>query len=286
MDFYRYHGLGNDYLVMDPAKTDIRLTPEAIRLICQPHFGEGSDGILYGPVRDEATGRNRVHIYNPDGSEAEKSGNGTRIFARYMVDAGYEQEGISFELQTLGGLVRACVYERQTRIRMVMGTATFDSDKLPVIGPSREIIREELVVADERIEITCVSMGNPHCVILTDNVTPEYAKLLGPHIEHHPMFPNRTNMQLLKVLDRRNIQIEIWERGASYTLASGSSSCAAAAVAYRLGLVDSEVTVHMAGGDLLVKINDDYVIEQEGPVAAVTSGVFAEEFKTVLRAYF
>ncbi|MCX7569216.1 diaminopimelate epimerase [Tumebacillus sp. DT12] len=263
MDFYRYHGLGNDYLVMDPNKTQINLTPDAIRAICTAHFGEGSDGILYGPF--ESDGTLTFHIYNPDGGEAEKSGNGVRIFTRYLIDAGYRKIGEPFEIVTKGGVVRCLVIDKETHLQIEMGTATFP------MAPAIE-------VDGVTYQTTCVSMGNPHCVIPVDDVTAELAKQIGPQIENHSLFPNRTNMQILKVLDRQNIQIEIWERGAGYTLASGSSSCAAAAAARKLGLVDEQVTVHMAGGTLQIKIGDDYGIEMIGPVAAVSSGNFAEEF--------
>lgn len=280
MDFYRYHGLGNDYLVIDPAQCNVQLDERRIRLICDRHFGVGSDGILYGPLWDEH-GDARVRIFNPDGSEAEKSGNGVRIFTRYMIDAGCRNWGDSFAIFTQGGKVTVWANEEDS-IRVEMGQATFWSDRIPVAGERREVVDERLPLGDGEYRATCVSIGNPHCVIPVPAANRQQAQSIGPLVERHPWFPNRINMQLLQVLDRRNIRIEIWERGAGYTLASGSSSCAAVAAAHRLGLVDSNVTVYMPGGTLSIKINPDYQIEMTGPVAAVCAGLFSDDFKREL----
>lgn len=276
MDFYRYHGLGNDYLVMDPNQTSIAMTPDTVRAICKRHFGEGSDGILYGPFMDDR-GEIHVRIFNPDGSEAEKSGNGTRIFARYLVDQGYCHEEDPFVFHTLGGLVRAHVMDRKSKIIMEMGTATFNSKQIPVSGEKRDVVNERFVVQDQAWNVTCVSMGNPHCVIPVETVSKELAIEWGPHVETHPMFPNRTNVQFLQVIDSHHIQIEIWERGAGYTLASGSSSCAAVAAAYRLGLTESTVKVHMPGGDLEIVVMDNYEMQMTGPVVYVACGYLSDE---------
>lgn len=281
VDFHRYHGLGNDYLVIDPAHFTMQMNERSIRLICHRHFRVGSDGILYGPLWDER-GDAWVRIFNPDGSEVEKSGNGVRIFARYMVDAGYHNWANTFEIFTKGGRVTAFV--DKDKIRVDMGPATFWSDQIPVTGDRREVIGEWLPLGDERYQVTCLSIGNPHCVIPVPAATSQEAQSLGPMVERHPWFPNRINMQLLQVLDRQNIQIEIWERGAGYTLASGTSSCAAAAAAHRLGMVDPNVTVHMPGGTLGIKISADYQIELIGPVTAVCAGVFGDDFKQELAA--
>ncbi len=276
MDFYRYHGLGNDYLVIDPKKTSIAINPDSIRAICRRNFGEGSDGILYGPFFDD-NGDIHVQIFNPDGSEAEKSGNGTRIFARYLVDEGYRSSEQPFTFLTLGGMVRAHVVDKMNKIIMDMGTASFTSGKIPVAGEEREVVNEKIIVNEQELNMTCVTMGNPHCVIPVDSLTKEMAMEMGPYLENHVVFPNRTNVQFLKVIDPRNIQIEIWERGAGYTLASGSSSCASAAAAFRLGLVENKVKVHMPGGDLDIVILDNYEMQMTGPVAFIAKGFLSDE---------
>ena len=275
--FVKYHGLGNDYLVIDPKVHDVELTPEAIRLICDRNFGIGSDGILYGPL--ESNEGPRVRIFNPDGSEAEKSGNGLRIFAKYLFERGYV-EGREFTIVTAGGIARTRIEdEHASLITIEMGKITFLSTEIPVAGEERLVIDEELEIDGATYKVTCLSVGNPHCVIPTDDVSEAKARQLGPHVENHEMFPNRINMQLLKVIDRANIEIRIWERGAGYTLASGSSSCAAAAAARELGLVDKEVTAKMPGGSLLVEILDGGQILMTGPVEGVFEGCFHRDLK-------
>lgn len=271
LPFFKYHALGNDYIVMDPQKIegDFQMTEEAIRTICHRNFGVGSDGILYGPFLEED--RMKLRILNPDGSEAEKSGNGIRIFSRYLQDQGYVKES-RFELDTLGGLVIVeFLQDGSDLIKVNMGQAIFESGKIPVAGETREVINEELQIGDETYQISCASMGNPHCVIPLDEISKDLACRLGPYVEVHDLFPNNINMQLLQVLDRDNIQIEIWERGAGYTLASGSSSCAAASVAHKLGLTNPNMTVHMPGGIIKVDIEKDGVY-MTGPVTRVAVG--------------
>jgi diaminopimelate epimerase len=244
MHFTKYHGLGNDYLVIEPGEFSNPPDPEQIRLVCDRHYGVGSDGILLGPLTSE-NAEFGLRIYNPDGSSAEKSGNGLRIFSRYLWDCGLlERQGgcsQSFTIETPGGIVRAQVLENGQMVRVEMGQASFDSQTIPVSGPRREVVDERMIVDGEELRTCAVSMGNPHCVVLCTEVNQALALRLGPKLENEPRFPRRTNVQFLKVLDRENIQIEIWERGAGYTLASGSSACGATAAAYRMGWVDEQV---------------------------------------------
>ena len=276
MKFFKYHALGNDYIVIDPNESALQLTPENIRLICHRHFGVGSDGILYGPLKSERAPFG-LRIFNPDGSEAEKSGNGLRIFCRYLFDQKLVHENREFFVDTLGGVVRATVLESGRTSRVDMGRVSFWSDEIPMTGERREVLHEELIVRDRKFQICCATIGNPHCVIPLPEVSDDLAKTYGPHIETHANFPKRTNVQFLQVLDRKNIRLEIWERGAGYTLASGSSSSASAAVARKLGLVDSSVTVHMPGGTLRIEIAHDFAIRMTGPVTKVAEGTIARE---------
>lgn len=281
-DFHKYHGLGNDYLVIDPSKSDLKLDTESVRLICDRHYGVGSDGILYGP-RIEDDGSMSLRIFNPDGSEAEKSGNGLRIFSRYLVEAGYVAAE-DFGLNTKGGRVSVHLDALDGRLVTVgMGRLIFDSEEIPVKGPKREVLLEPLEVDDRVVKICAVSIGNPHCIVPCDTVDRHLAFDLGPIIEKHSLFPQRTNVQFMKILDRRNIQIEIWERGAGYTLASGSSSCAAAGVAFRLGYCDGDIQVHMPGGALEVSISAELSVKMRGEVSAVFEGNFVDEMKKQLR---
>ena len=274
-EFYKYHALGNDYIVIDPNKTQFVLAEDNIRLLCHRNFGIGSDGILYGPVlKDNSI---QLRIFNPDGSEAEKSGNGIRMFARYLVDAGYVAEK-RFRIATLGGEVAVELLDKRgSQIRVDMGNVTFRSGEIPVAGADREVVNEELTLQKQKLKVTCVSVGNPHCIVPCAEISREMALLLGPQIENHPSFPNRINVQFLKVLDRSRIQIEIWERGAGYTLASGSSSCAAASAAHKLGLVDNQVSVTMPGGTIQIELQPTGHVLMTGAVTQVAKGMICDD---------
>ncbi len=270
MEFLKYHALGNDYLVLSPESCPQMPDTPGIQKICHRNFGLGSDGILYGPLPTPNADFG-LRIYNPDGSEAEKSGNGLRIFARALFDQGLVHEA-PFKVETPGGIVECVVRENGQRITVEMGKVSFDSEKIPVAGPKREMVEQIIEIDGTPHRFFAATIGNPHCVLPMDEISAELAQRLGPKIETHALFPNRTNVQFLKVLDRNNIQIEIWERGAGYTLASGSSSSAAAAVAYKMGAVGGDITVHMPGGLLQIHITEDFSVTMTGPTTAV--GIF------------
>ena len=277
-DFYKYHALGNDYIVIDPQKCHVPLTEKNIQNICHRNFGVGSDGILLGPIHDK-TGGIHVRIFNPDGGEAEKSGNGVRIFSRYLFDAGYIKER-EFDLQTLGGPVHVEYLDDSAHmIRVDMGRVTFVSAEIPTKFSSPEAVSQKLTAGGKEYTVTCVSIGNPHCVIPVDRATKQEAETVGPLIETHSLFPNKINVQFLEVLDKENIKIEIWERGAGYTLASGTSSCAAASAAHKLGLVGNDVAVHMPGGIIRIHIDEDWRIHMTGSVTSVSYGMFASDLR-------
>ncbi len=270
MQFQKYHALGNDYLVLNPAELNQHLNADEIIRICHRNYGLGSDGILLGPL-DTAQADFKLRIFNPDASEAEKSGNGLRIFCRYLYDQGMVKENIPFSVETLGGVVSAEILEGGELIDVGMGEAIFMARDIPVNNdhPDFEVINHFFHTSIGTFTGCCVSVGNPHCVIPLEEISADLAHQMGPHIENHPAFPNRINMQLLKVIDRNNIQIEIWERGAGYTLASGTSSSAAAVIAKKLGHCDGNITVHMPGGTLSITIDDNWNIKMLGPVTPV-----------------
>ena len=284
---HKYQALGNDYLVIDPAEFQMSFSASAISALCDRNRGVGSDGILYGPILSQTSSvicsPFGLRIFNPDGSEAEKSGNGLRIFSLYLYERGFVGKE-PFEVQTKGGMVECRIlatnspcsgedgyrkddhreegYEEEHYVEVSMGEARFlpGSSTLAIDGIEFRTIR--------------VSMGNPHCVLLGQYPTEELARRIGPLVENHPDFPNRTNVQFLEVIDRQTIRIEIWERGAGYTLASGSSSCAAAAAARRLGLVENEVRVRMAGGTLYIDMREPN-IKMTGPAERSFDLVFS-----------
>ncbi|MCL4129342.1 UNVERIFIED_CONTAM: hypothetical protein GTU68_065076 [Idotea baltica] len=273
--YFKFHALGNDYIVLRQSDTG-ELSSEQIVRICHRHFGIGSDGILLDTQTDKDAPFS-LRIFNPDGGEAEKSGNGLRIFSRFL----WEMKRVGkepFEIETLGGLVRARVLVGGSEVRVAMGVVSFTSDVIPMTGTSREVLRETLTLENgEQVEMSAANIGNPHCIILSDNPTRELAERLGSLIENHKSFPERTNVQFAKVVNRNQIKIEIWERGAGYTLASGSSSSATAAVLRRLDLVDSKVLVEMPGGVLDVTVHDDYQVTMQGDVTQVSYGDFCLE---------
>jgi diaminopimelate epimerase len=265
--FRKYEALGNDYFVIDPRDCPAPPNAHAVRLLCDRHYGIGSDGILYGPIPDNRsdTAGFRLRIFNPDGSEAEKSGNGIRIFARYLRDSGRVagSEGI---IVTAGGNVQFRYLDRGARrIEVDMGIVTFQR------------IDEPLRIGTEDLRVTALSIGNPHCVVRFPGATAADAQRLGPQIETHPWFPNRTNVQLLDVIDRDRIRIQIWERGAGYTFASGSSSCASASAAHRLGLVGEHVFVEMPGGVIEIDLDREGRVRMTGDVRATFSGTISED---------
>ncbi len=279
MRFSKYHGLGNDYLVVEPETVGRDLTRDEIRLVCHRHYGPGSDGILWGPL-PAAGGDFAVRIFNPDGSEAEKSGNGLRIFGRHLFERGLVGTD-PFVVATLGGAVRCRVHPGGGSVDVAMGRVSFDSTRIPVTGPPREVIDEPIEVLGRTYRFTAATIGNPHCVLVLDAISADLARTAGPVIETDPRFPNRTNVQFVKVLGRGEIELEIWERGAGYTLASGSSSSAAAAVARRLGHCDREITVRMPGGALAITVSDDFAVDMTGPVVKVGEGEVHPEAFTV-----
>jgi len=273
--FAKYHGLGNDYLVLEPGVLAESELFELAPRICHRNYGVGSDGILLGPL-PSSVAEAGLRIINPDGSEAEKSGNGLRIFARYLWDTGRVGRD-PFRIETRGGIAEAQVFPEFGKVRVGMGKASFDSVVVGIEGPRREVVGERMLIAGQNLCFSGVSVGNPHCVIIGTPVTEAVIRSLGPHVETDSRFANRTNVQLLKAIDHDNIEIQIWERGAGYTLASGSSASAAACAAKRLGLCGGDVTVHMPGGKLSVQIDDEYCVTQTGPATKVASGELTRE---------
>ena len=272
----KYHGLGNDYLIYDPNRNACELQERQVEALCRRNLGVGADGILYGPFFDGD--KMRVRIFNPDGSEAEKSGNGIRIFSKYLKDMGYVTEE-SYVLHTKAGETRVTFLNEQGDLmRVDMGYPEFVAKEIPVVGVEGEIVNEAIFFDDNFYNATCVSLGNPNCVLMLEEVSQKKAMQLGPYVENSRYFPNRINMQLCQVLDRENIQIEIYERGAGYTYASGTGACAAAAASHKMGFVGDRVTVHMHGGELLVEFARDGRIDMTGPVVYIGSITLAEQF--------
>jgi diaminopimelate epimerase len=273
MRFAKYEALGNDYVVLDGAAA-ATLTPERVRRICDRHRGIGSDGVL-AEGGDAPAGAFALRIFNVDGSEAERSGNGLRIFARWLRDGG--RVGTEpFEIRTHAG-VSVCRVTAARTVEVAIGRASFASADVGMEGPPRDVVGEPLAVEGESFAVTAVSVGNPHCVLFPDHVDAALARRLGPAIERHPAFRRRTNVEFARLAAPGRLAIEIWERGVGYTLSSGTGACAAAAAAVRHGLASGRIEVAMPGGTLEVEVGRDFAIRMTGEVRRVASGEIAPE---------
>ena len=277
--FFKGHGLGNDYIALDPEQLTFKLTAKTIRAICDRHWGAGSDGILaLVPSKKADFG---LRIFNPDGSEAEKSGNGLRIFGCFLY-ATKRTKRRAFSVETKGGLVHVeLALDRNGQVNgatVEMGRASFRPRDLPCTIKAPELVLQPIKAVGQSLRFTGVSVGNPHCVVFKDrggSWTREDLLRMGPELETHPTFPKRTNVQLAFPTGPHAVSILIWERGAGETQASGSSACAAASAGVRLGLVKSPVQVLAPGGRLDITVDAQYSLTLKGPVTEVYQGRFS-----------
>lgn len=260
IEFYKYHAIGNDYIVIDPNFCYIPITKNIVINICNRHTGIGADGVLWGPIIE----KNNISfkIYNSDGSEAERSGNGIRIFGQYLFDKRYVKEKV-FDVYTISSLATIHIIEKGM-ISVLMGSYNYFC---------KTYRKHELNISDQLIEGHYINVGNPHCALFMQVINREKIEKIGPLISNHQIFPNKTNVQLVHILDKKSLELQIWERGAGYTLASGTSCVAVSCIAYMLGLVAPEVTLHLPGGILVVNIENDAVF-LTGPVVMVAYGFF------------
>ena len=271
-NFVKSHGLGNDYIVMDLKKINFKLDKKRIKEICHRNYGIGADGILL--LVNSKKADFGLKIYNPDGTEAEKSGNGLRIFSKYLYDYKYTKKR-NFLIETKGGIVHSEVILKNKKIKDVkvdMGVASFESKKIPVKTKNKYSINQKIKVKNQSFTYSSVTVGNPHCVIFLKNTSKDLALKFGRLIEENKLFPKRTNVQFAQIISKNKVKIEIWERGAGYTLASGSSSCGVVSVGYKLGLLSEKVEVIMPGGKLYIEIDKDYKLTMKGPVEEICNG--------------
>lgn len=285
--FFKGHALGNDYLVMDPRELDFPLAPENVRAICDRHRGIGADGILVPRESSKATFG--LTIWNPDGTTAERSGNGLRIFARWL-HATRRTRRTEFTVETEGGIARIQLHTDRhgeaSRATVEMGRATFGATTLPCTLAVEELVEQPIEIGGRKLAFTGVNVGNPHCVVFRpkgEEWSAEDLRELGPPLSSHRIFPKGANVQLAVPKAPRELFLRIWERGAGETTASGSSACAAAAAGVRLGLVKSPVTVQSAGGSLEVVVDRDYRVTLHGPVEEVARGRLSSSFLRTLR---
>ncbi|MCE5200603.1 MAG: diaminopimelate epimerase [Armatimonadota bacterium] len=283
MKFVKMHGAGNDFVVIDSAKEEIveEQLPAIARNACDRNLGIGGDGIIM--VMPSRQANFRMRMFNPDGSEAEMCGNGIRCFAKYVFDRKMHQDVI-MTVETMGGIktlkLNAAGGKVQT-VRVDMGEPGLLRSEIPMKGTgSDKVVAEPLKVAGKKVEITCVSMGNPHCVTFIDHVDDFPVERIGPEIENHPNFPQRTNVEFVEVINQQEIKMRVWERGAGETLACGTGACGAAVASMLNDKVQRKVTVHLRGGDLFIEWLGDNKVFMTGPAEEVFEGrVGPAEFK-------
>jgi diaminopimelate epimerase len=279
LPFSKGHGLGNDYLVVDASDLPFEITPERVQRICDRHRGIGSDGLLVGTVTDDAF---KLRIYNPDGSEAEKSGNGLRIFGAWLYGLGLVQQDW-FDVELVKDTVAMRIEEElpagALMIRAVMGRANFEGSAVSFTRQPGEVLDYEVELPrGGRARINTVSLSNPHCVVFVDEFDRADFLARAPQLCTHPAFDAGTNVQFARIIDDHSVAAWIWERGVGETLASGSSSCAVASAAVKRGFVKPGlVTVEMLGGNAEVEVSEDFTVKLRAPAQIILTGVMRGE---------
>lgn len=268
------HGIGNDYIVIDNREGKLgegELSGFAKR-VCKRRFSVGADGLLLVCNSDIGDVKMRkMRIFNPDGTEAEMCGNGIRCFVKFCYEKGVARKD-KLEVETLSGIKRTWLQISRDKVESVkvdMGKPCFDRISIPMLGEEL-CMNESLEVDGKNRVVTCLSVGNPHCVLFVNNVEVFPVREVGPKIESHEAFPNRTNVEFVQILNRKEIKVRVWERGVGETLACGTGACASVAACYVLGKTDREVTVHLSEGDL--EILYDHNIFMKGPVVRIYMG--------------
>lgn len=278
MEFVKAHALGNDFIIIDALARKVGFSAEKVRRLCDRRFGVGADGILLLLPSKKADFRMR--IFNADGGEAEMCGNGIRCLAKYIYEKGLSSER-ELAIETLSGERRVVLNVTGKDVQSVqvdMGKPIFTRSKIPMLGDEKEAVDELLKVGDLDLEVTCLSMGNPHCVIFVSNVKAASVERLGPAIEDLPVFPKRTNVEFVEVLNKNELQMRVWERGAGETLACGTGAAASLVAAARNNFALRKAAVHLQGGDLLVDWGKDDRVYLTGPATLVYSGKLHDSY--------
>ena len=275
MKFTKWQGIGNDFVIVNGFSETIDDYPSKAIEVCDRHFGIGADGLVIALPSEIADFRMR--IFNSDGSEAEMCGNVTRCFARYVYENGLTTK-TDLTIETLAGIIKPKLLFENGKIAAVcvdMGEPRLKRGEIPMTGnPDDRAVKVLLSVGDATYEVTCVSMGNPHCIIFDDNVEELDLQELGRPIEIHPAFPRKTNVEFVKVIDRKTLRMRVWERGAGITLACGTGTCATVVTSVLNGKTDREVLVHLDGGDLFIEWRADNHIYKTGPAVEVFRGEY------------
>jgi diaminopimelate epimerase len=268
LKFTKMHGLGNDFVVIDGVSQSVSLTPERVRFLADRHFGVGCDQLLL--VETSAVADFRYRIFNADGGEVEQCGNGARCFVRFVHDQGLTAKS-EIRVETLKGIIQPRL-EADGQVTVDMGPPRFEPADVPFVA-ERRALTYELDLVEESVEVSALSMGNPHAVQVVADAETAPVERQGPLIERHPRFPNRVNAGFMQVLDRHAVKLRVYERGAGETLACGTGACAAAVAGIARGLVDSPVIVHTRGGDLVIRWEGEgRPVLMTGPAVTVFEG--------------
>ena len=263
--FEKWQGCGNDFIIINSVQTEKIAAEEKIIKLCDRHFGVGADGVIY--VLPSEVADVRMRIFNADGSEAEMCGNGIRCFTKFLLG---ENSG-SLDVETGAGILT--VQNEKNFVTVDMGEPILDAAKIPVISKKEKVIAEPLEIDGETFKITCVSMGNPHCVIFVDDLSKINLEQLGKKFEHNKIFPRRTNTEFVEVLSRTELRMRVWERGSGITLACGTGTCATVVAANLNGLAEKTATVHLDGGDLKIEWREDNHVYMTGAAEKVFTGI-------------
>lgn len=274
MKFTKMHGIGNDYVYVNCFEETVENPSETAVRISDRHFGVGSDGLIL--IKPSEAADFEMEMYNADGSRGEMCGNGIRCVAKYVYDKGLTQK-TSISVDTLAGIKYLDLTVENGKVALVrvnMGKPELSAEKIPVIADTEEVIQQPLTVNGKEYDVTCVSMGNPHCVIfLEEDVRNLNLPEIGPYFENHEKFPKRINTEFVNVIDRHTLRMRVWERGSGETLACGTGACATAVAAIVNGLTDEEVTVHLLGGDLKIHWDREAnLVYMTGPATIVFDG--------------
>lgn len=276
MKFTKMHGAGNDYVYVDCFSEKVPAdVVETARRVSDRHFGIGGDGLVLICPSERADARMRM--FNADGSESEMCGNASRCVAKYLYDHGIAKKE-ELRLETGRGVLTLKVEVEKgkvERVRVNMAAPILKSSEIPTTLPGDPPVRAPLEVAGRKLEVTCVSMGNPHCITFVDEITDEWVLGVGPKIEVHPAFPRKINAEFVQVISPREIRMRVWERGSGETLACGTGACASAVAAVLNGLCERKVLCHLPGGDLTLEWSEsEGVVYMTGPATEVFSGVW------------
>ncbi len=273
MKFTKMHGCGNDYVYVNCLEETVEDPSKAAIMVSDRHFGIGSDGMILIHPSEKADFR--MAMYNADGSEGKMCGNGVRCIAKYVYDNGLTDK-TRISLETLGGIKYLDLTVENGRVSMVkvdMGEPVLTAKEIPVIHEKEQVVNEPMEVLGQMWNVTCVSMGNPHAVVFVEDTASLELEKIGPHFEHHPMFPERVNTEFVQVLDRKTVNMRVWERGSGETLACGTGTCASVMACILNGLTEDEVLVHLLGGDLKIRYDrESGHIFMTGPATTVFTG--------------